>query len=113
MLFLKSLILTILIEMSVLIIFIRFVIKKKEISLPRLLFTGFIASFATLPYLWYIFPTYIDQKGWYIIVSESFAVLIESFIILAILRISYLKAFLCSIACNMISFVIGLHINWP
>lgn len=111
MLFLKSLMQTVLIETAVLLILFKFLFKAKEIKVHRLLFTGLFASFATLPYLWFVLPTYFDQRIWYILVGESFAVVMESFIIMALLRIKYLKAFFTSIACNLISFSIGLLIN--
>lgn len=110
-LFIKSLILTISIEMVVLILFFRLIIKSEDISISRLISTTFIASFATLPYLWFVLPTYIDQKIWYVIIGESFAVLAETFIINAILKINVLKSFLISLTCNLISFLIGLIIN--
>jgi hypothetical protein len=113
LLFLKSLILTISIETAVLILFFRFFLKSENIKLHRLISAGFIASFATLPYLWFILPSYIDNKDWYMISGESFAVLAESFIIMAILRTRYGISLLCSLVCNMISFLTGLLINWP
>ena len=112
MLFLKSLVLTILIETSVLIIFFRFIVKQKDIGMSKLLITGFIASFATLPYLWFIFPVFIYPKIWYIIISESFAILAETIIIGTMLRTKFVTAFLCSLTCNAISFLTGLLISW-
>jgi len=111
LLFLKSLVLTISIETVVLIIFFRWIIKQKDVEISRLLITGIIASFATLPYLWFIFPVYIDQKIWYVIFAESFAVLVETIIIGVILRTNFTQSFLCSLTCNMISFLLGLIIN--
>ena len=108
--FLKSLTLTILIETFVIIIYFRFIIKLKDIEIPKLLITGLIASFATLPYLWFVFPIYIDQKIWYMIIGESFAVLVETIIIGAILRTKFITSLLCSLTCNAISFLIGLII---
>ena len=113
LLFLKSLVLTILIEMSVIVIFFRLIVKLNEIKISILLITGFIASFATLPYLWFILPNYIDQKIWYVIIGESFAILVETIIIGVILRINFMKSFLCSLTCNTISFLTGLIIDWP
>lgn len=113
LLFLKSLGLTILIEMSVIVIYFRLIFRLNEVTISRLLITGFIASFATLPYLWFILPNYIDQKIWYVIIGESFAILVETIIIGVILRIKFLNSFLCSLTCNMISFLTGLIINWP
>jgi len=110
LLFLKCLALTILIETSVLIIFFLLIIKQKDVKISRLLITGFIASFATLPYLWFIFPIYIEQKIWYMLFAESFAVLVETIIIGTILRTTFTQSSLCSLTCNMISFLTGLVI---
>jgi len=111
MLFLKSLVLTIFIESVVLVLFFRLVVRNEHISLSRLLSTGLIASLATLPYLWFILPMYVDQKLWYIVIGETFAVLMETFIIGGMLRITVLKSFLSSFTCNLISFLVGLTIN--
>lgn len=113
LLFLKSLSLTISIEMVVLICFFRFVLKNKNLGIGRLISTGVIASLATLPYLWFILPNYIDQKIWYVIIGESFAVLMETLIIKTILRVNLLKSFLSSLFCNLISFLTGFIISWP
>ena len=111
LLFLKSLGLTVLIETCVLIFFFRLIVKQKKLGISKLLLTGFIASFATLPYLWFIFPVYITDKILYIIVGESFAILVETFIIALVLRIKVTISFLCSLLCNTISFLAGLIIN--
>jgi len=108
LMFLKALVLTIFIETLVIIVFFQLVIKRKGIEISKLLITGIIASFATLPYLWFVFPIFIEQKIWYAIIGESFAVLVETFIIGAILRTKLVTSLLCSFTCNMISFLIGL-----
>jgi len=98
--------------MIVMILFFRFVVRLKDISISSLITTGFIASFATLPYLWFIFPSYIEQQIWYVILGETFAILVETIIIGAILRTKFLTSLLCSLTCNLISFSTGLIINW-
>lgn len=110
MLFLKSLLLSISIETIVLVIIYRFIFKNEEIKIGRLISTGFIATFATLPYLWFVLSDFIGQRLWYVIIGESFAVILETFIIGVILKTSLSKAFLSSLICNMISFSIGLII---
>ena len=110
LLFLKSLALTIMIEMSIMAIYFKFIDKLKDAGIYKILITGFICSFATLPYLWFILPNFIDNQTLYVIASESFAVLVETFIIAVILRIKLIRSFLCSFACNMISFLTGLII---
>ena len=112
LLFLKSLALTIIIETIVMIIFFRFITRTKDVEISRILATGVIASFATLPYLWFIFANLFDhdQKIWYIITGESFAVIVEVAIIHFTLRVKILKSTICSLTCNMVSFLIGLLI---
>ena len=111
--FLKALILTIVIETTVLFLMYKLVFKTLAIKNWLILLTGILATFSTLPYLWFILPLLIKTKLYYIIVSEVSAVLIESVIILGLLRINYKKALIISITCNMSAFLTGLIINWP
>jgi hypothetical protein len=111
MLFLKCLLQTVLMETVVLLVLFRLVFRNKEIGMVRLLFAGFLASFATLPYLWFVLSTLVDQRIWFVLIGESFAVVMESFILMALLRIKYPRALLTSLICNLVSFSIGLLIN--
>ena len=110
LLFLKCLALTIVIETLVMILYFRLIVKLNDAGISRLLITGFFASFATLPYLWFVFPNFIDQQIWYMIISESFAVFVETIIIGVLLRTKFSASFFCSLTCNMVSFIIGLII---
>ena len=109
--FLKALLETICIETLVLFLLFKVVFKTKNTGNLILLLTGVIATFSTLPYLWFIAPLFIRTKLWYIILSEVFAIVVESFIIWGLLRIKYTKAILVSVICNMTSFLIGLIIS--
>jgi hypothetical protein len=111
--FLKSLLFTISIETVVLFLLFKLPYKSLNINNKLLLLTGFLATFSTLPYLWFILPMVIKTKLYYTIISEVAAVLIESVIIMGLLRISYKKAISVSFICNMTSFLIGLLIKWP
>jgi hypothetical protein len=111
--FLKALLLTVLIETSVLFLIFKTLLKSVEANNYILLLTGILASSATLPYLWFIFPLFIKSKIWYTIFSESFAIVAESFIIKGLIQINYTKSLIISIICNAISYIIGLLINWP
>lgn len=110
-LFLKSLLYTISIESIVLFILFKTVYKTVNVSNWILLFIGIITTFSTLPYVWFILPTIISNKLFYIITSELTAVIIESIIILVILKIKYKNAILISFICNAASFLIGLFCN--
>ena len=110
--FLKALLLTITIETAVLFLLFKVIYKTLKMSNWILLLTGILATFATLPYLWFILPLFIHSKLWYIIVSEGLAISIESVIILGLLKINYPKAMLISVICNTSSYLVGLLISF-
>jgi hypothetical protein len=110
--FLKALLLTISIETSVLFLLFKVFFKTLKTSNWMLLLTGIVPTLATLPYLWFILPLFLKTKLWYVTGSEASAILIESVIILGLLRINYTKAFLVSLICNATSFLTGLLIHW-
>jgi hypothetical protein len=106
--FLKNLALTISIETIVLVLLFKLLFKKTLVQNWLLILTGILASFSTLPYLWFILPLFIKSKIYYMVISEISAVLIESVIIFGLLKVNYQKALLVSTACNVISFFTGL-----
>ena len=109
--FLKSLVLTIFIETIVLLFLFKVIFIKLKTKTWIIILAGITASFATLPYLWFILPLFLKTKLLYKIVSEIFAILIESLIFLGFLRIDYKKALLISIICNSISYIGGIIIK--
>lgn len=110
--FLKALFLTIIIETAVLFLLFYSQLKKEKPANWLLLLTGIVTTMATLPYLWFIIPLFIQSKLWYTLVCESLAVLVESVIILGLLKVKYPKALLISFVCNMASYLVGLLIRW-
>ncbi len=105
--FLRSLVLSIFIETLLLLIIIKNFFKKLNIKTWIVILAGITATFATLPYLWFIIPLFIKTKIAYIIISESLAILLESFILFGMLRIKYRIALIFATICNLISFLIG------
>jgi len=101
--FLIALAFTIIAETTVLL----FVMRKKHSGLHTLLLAGCAASFATLPYVWFIFPFFIRTHYPYLIASEAFALLAETLLYAALLRIPLKKGFIVSLCCNTASFVSG------
>lgn len=110
--FLKSLLLSISIETAVLIFLFTVIYRKGKVKFFRLVSAGLVATFSTLPYLWFVLTDFIDQRIWYVIIGESFAVIVETFIIAVILKTSLSKAFISSFVCNLISFSVGLLISY-
>jgi hypothetical protein len=109
--FIKALLITVVIETTVLFLLIRFVIKNSGSRVWIVILAGITASGATLPYLWFIFPLFLHTKLWYTCVSELFAVVAESFILKGFLRTGYRIALLISFVCNLVSYAAGLLIH--
>ena len=111
--FLSSLLFTITIETMVIYGLIRY-FYKKEIKTKEILFAGVLPSFATLPYVWFIFPLLfvIGSYALYVWTAEISVTLIEVLILYKLLNISLKEAFVLSFFANLASYGIGkiLHI---
>ena len=111
-LFLKALLYTIVIEtICILLLFGLYYKKFYSFNLLLLIFAGIICSFATLPYLWFIFPYFVKQRVFYLISGELFVVIVESIMIFEILKIKYKHALIISLICNMASFGVGYFLK--
>lgn len=108
--FLFSLVLTIVIETVMLFIVVRrfFNVNKEYINDAILLFAGFVASFATLPYLWFVLPFFIREHHVYVALGEIFVFVVESLIYYFVLDLTIRKVLILSFICNLISFLAGL-----
>lgn len=109
-LFLKALFYTISIEIVVLFLILKTIFKKANLTNAVILFAGILASFTTLPYLWFVLPRLISNKFAYIAIGELSVVLIESLVYYFIFRIKYSYTLLISVICNLCSFLAGLVI---
>lgn len=107
-LFLISLLLTVVIETIVMLVYFR--LTKSTIKPLPILFTGWIASFSTLPYLWFVLPVFIWDNAQYVVVAELTAIVLETFIIKGVLKTNWLHSFCSSLVCNATSFLLGLLI---
>lgn len=107
--FLRSLALTIFVETLLLFLVVRRFYKLPETRLSRVLLLagGMLASGATLPYVWFVFPAFIQNRAFYTIVVESFATIAETAIFIMLFRMDWKKAFLLSACCNVGSFLVG------
>ena len=108
--FLFSLLLTIIVETLVLFFVVKYFFKLKRISNSLLIFLGIFCSFATLPYLWFIFPLFLETRNIFILFGEFLVVLIESIIYYFVLKVGWKKAVVLSLVCNLASFLVGLFI---
>ena len=105
--FLKALLLTVRIESVVLIMIVKYYLKK-PFAWDRLLFAGIFPSFATLPYVWFVLPNFfIGHFTLYIWVAEISVALVETVILFFILKLTWKEAFIVSALANLASYSIG------
>jgi len=109
-LFIAALLFTILIETAMLLLMLR-VLKIKR-DLKELLFAGILASSATLPYLWFVLPSFISPYSFYVAAGEILVILFEALIYAQILKLEMRIALIVSFACNLISFLMGIMLFW-
>lgn len=100
--------LTILIETIVLFAIAKLFRKKDQISNKELVLVWILASTITLPLLRFVLPLFIKDGVGYMIIWEVLVTLIEVFVIKYWLKISWWKAILASIICNLCSFLFWL-----
>ena len=105
--FLVALLLTWLIEIPILFILTRYVLKVPQVSVWRILGCGLLASALTLPYLWFLLPSILTTASG-IYLGEVLVFLVEALLYRWLLGLSYPKALLLSFTANAISFLLGL-----
>ena len=107
--FLRALSVTIVTETVLLFALIRVVyrIETAQLRGALILFGGVLASAATLPYIWFVFPAFITHHGMYVFAAESFAVCTEAVILWFLFSLSCTRSFSLSLACNLCSWMLG------
>jgi len=107
-LFLYALFATILTELFVVLLILRY--KYKNYNNSDIVFAGIISSALTLPYFWFILPVFISNRIIYIIIGEVSIVLIEAFIYFYLLKLKFSQALIVSLIANITSILVGLLI---
>lgn len=107
LLFLKALFATILSESIALVVLIKGPWWRLNVGWPLLFFSGFFASFSTLPYLWFIFPAWIKNHSLFVLGGEFFVFFIEMIVYYFVLIKSWKKAAILSLVCNLFSILVG------
>lgn len=97
---------TLLIEVPIVFVLLRYVFKNKFIRSFDIVFVSILASVLTLPYIWFIFPAFIP-KEYFALIGEFLVFIIEFFIYFVLLKISYKQALSISFIANLLSYLIG------
>jgi hypothetical protein len=98
-----SLGLTLLVEVPVAFVVLRFLFKEKNLKTSHILFVSFLASILTLPYLWFVLSPYVDAH-YYLVIGESLVFLIEAVIYWRLFNLKIGKALLLSLLANFLSY---------
>lgn len=104
--FLFSLLFTLIIEIPTLFLTAKYLLRIK-IQAKEILFWGVFINLFSLPYLWFVFPLFISFHN-YILIGEILVVLIESIILLKVLKINFKNAFVLSLIANLTSYFVGI-----
>ena len=106
--FLSALALTVSIEAGV-VYALLYYFNREKISTKNVLLGGVLPSFATLPYLWFIFPIlFMGNHTLYLLVGEFSVTLVEAFILYGVLQIAFKRALIFSMIANFCSYVFGI-----
>ena len=113
--FLISLLVTVVVETAVLICYIRFIFKIASLQLPlrRCLFAGFFASFATLPYLWFVLPAFVHSYPLLVTTGELGVFVVEAVAYIFLLGLPFRKTAVLSFTANLASIIVGLLVLPP
>lgn len=106
--FLFSLLLTLIIEIPIVVLLVKFFYKHKEIRNSKIIFVGFVASALTLPYFWFILPAYITDRILFILYGEVIIVCIEMAIYNQLLKLKLTRSFVVSLITNSMSILAGV-----
>jgi len=112
-LFLKSLLLTDAIETVGLFFIIRlwFKIPRSVLSNSLLLFTGIYCSATTLPYLWFVLPSFLHPYSVFLVVGELLVFLVEAVFYYFVLKIGAGRSLIVSLVCNAASLAAGYALH--
>jgi hypothetical protein len=96
---------TMIVETIILIYLMHYVYKSKQHKTGYVIFIGMLASFCTIPYVWFFFP---NIQHWprqtALLVSEPFAFVVEAILYRVLLDITWKRAVSISFVCNFISY---------
>jgi hypothetical protein len=113
--FLISLLVTVAVETAVITCCIRLFFKITSLQLPlrRCLFAGFFASFATLPYLWFVLPVFVHPYPLLVTTGELGVFILEAVAYIFLLDLPFRRTVVLSFAANLASIVVGLLVLPP
>ena len=80
---------------------------RASCSLSKIALVGIVASGLTLPYLWFVLPSFISNSTLYLISGEVSVFLIETLIYIWLLNLKSGQALAVSLIANAASLLLG------
>jgi hypothetical protein len=113
--FLIALAVTVVTETTVIFILIRALwkIASSDLSTARCLFAGIFASFATLPYLWFVLPAIVKPYELQVVSGEIGVFVVEAVFYYYLLNLSIRRSALLSFSANAASIIVGVIVFRP
>lgn len=102
--FLFSLFISLLIEVPILLWLLK---NEKRFGFTNRVLLGSIATITTIPFVWFVFPAFISSWLISLILAELFVFGIEALFYKLVFRITFKKASIVSIICNVSSLIGG------
>ena len=100
---------TIAVETAVLFFLMWYVFKKEKLTAQQLLFAGIFASFATIPYVWFVIPNItVWPRQTSLRYSEPFVTIVEAIWYRFALKTDWRVSFIVSIVCNVASYLFDI-----
>jgi hypothetical protein len=111
-LFLIALAITVVVETSVVLTLVRrvFRIAPAQLSLARCLFACCFASFATLPYLWFVLPAFVRSYPALVTTGELGVFALEAVAYVFLLGLPLRKTVVLSLVANLASVAVGFMV---
>lgn len=105
-------VLTILVETAVLFFLMRYVFKKHTLTPKQLMFAGIFASFATIPYVWFVFPNITSwARPTSLLYSEPFVTIVEAIWYRFALKTNWKVSLAISVICNLASYIVDIALR--
>ena len=106
--FITSLGFSIFVETIVLMVILKVITKHTNLPLRQILIAGIFSTFATIPYVWFVFPNMFDwPRSTALLYSEPFITIVEAVFYSLFLKTNWKTSLIVSIAANLTSFFLG------
>ncbi len=106
--FLLSFLFTVLVEVPILLIGIKLVLKNQT-SYGKIIFWGLVVNFFSFPYLWFVFPLFFNVYI-HIYLAEIFVIIIEAILLYKALNLKAKNTIILSVVANTASYLLGMII---